>query len=317
MTIIKDIDDFIFPVFIYENKLSYQKSLDTKYLVNSRVHLNDITKYMEQLLKYKIKNVLLFGVPKRRDFIGVSAFKRDGVIQKSVKTLKENFGTNLNVICDVCICQYNTTGHCGIVKKSKGASIINQAFSINNDKTLKLLGLISLSLSEIGTNFVAPSSMMDGQVFYIKNILRNHGFKDVKIMSYSSKHNSNLYSPFRNSNYFTPKSLDKSSYQNNFYNFRESIREVILDEKEGADWLMVKPSLWYMDIIRKVKDYISKPLVVQNVSGEYYLVKSLSDRRWINESEWYISYINSLKRAGANKFISYFLVDFLKSTQNR
>lgn len=316
MSVIDNVDDFIIPVLIYENKSAYEKSINSQYLKNSKVHLKNVTKFMEEILQYKIKNVLLFGIPKKRDYLGTSAYEKNGVIQKSVKNIRENFGSAFNIICDVCICQYNTTGHCGLNPKLYNGDNDSLTLSVNNDKTLEILGMIALSISDSGANFVAPSSMMDGQVYYIRNILQRNGFTDVKILSYSSKHNSSLYSPFRNYNYFVNNSINKSTYQNSYYNVRESIRETIVDDMEGADWLMVKPSFWYMDIIKKIRNLTNKPLVVQNVSGEYYLVKSSVDKKWINELEWYIPFIKSLKRAGADKIISYFLIDLLKKDKH-
>ena len=222
----------------------------------------------------------------------------------------------INVISDVCICQYNLSGHCGLFNK-RGIQNTNitgkkASIEIDNDKTLKILGKIALSLSDSGTDFIAPSSMMDGQVFYLKRILKDNNYDTVKIMSYSSKHNSCLYSPFRNNNFYQSVSIDKSYYQNSYHNLHESLREVTLDINEGADWVMIKPSFWYMDIIKALKSFIKKPLVVQNVSGEYALIKSASVNNWIDGNEWAILSLLSLKRAGADKIISYFIVNLLK-----
>ena len=177
---------------------------------------------------------------------------------------------------------------------------------------MKILGKISLSLSESGTDFIAPSSMMDGQVLYLKKILKNNNFNNVKIMSYSSKHSSCLYSPFRSNNFFKSDFIDKSSYQNSFNNQHESVREILVDVNEGADWVMIKPSYWYMDIVKVVKTYTEKPLVVQNVSGEYALIRAAAEKKWLDEIEWCSLSLLSLKRAGADKIISYFIYKLLK-----
>ena len=180
---------------------------------------------------------------------------------------------------------------------------------IDNDKTLNILGKISLSLCESGTDFIAPSSMMDGQILYLSNLLEKRGFKKVKIMSYSAKHNSCLYSPFRNYNYHNTSFIDKSSYQSNFNNPRESMREILHDVKEGSDWVMIKPSFWYMDLVRLAKNLVDVPLVVQNVSGEYALLKAGSKIDPIDQREWIVQYLKSLRRAGADKIISYLMLD--------
>ncbi|MGN6613705.1 MAG: porphobilinogen synthase [Candidatus Nitrosocosmicus sp.] len=307
-------DSFIFPIFVYESKLIYENSLSLGYLNDSKVFVKDLPFFIQKLVDLKIYNILIFGIPRKRNFVGSSAFYKKGIAQRAIRIIKENFGKKINVISDVCVCQYNTSGHCGVSINSA----LNRSYShnlsdrvIENDKTLRILGKISLSLSESGTDFVAPSSMMDGQVLYIKKILEDNDFDNVKILGYSSKHNSCLYSPFRNNNFFKNDIIDKSSYQNSFNNLRESIRETLFDIDEGADWIMIKPSLWYMDIVKIIREYTEKPLVVQNVSGEYSLIKAAAEKKWINEIEWVVLYLLSLKRAGADKIISYFVFKLL------
>ncbi len=316
MDIFADTNDFIFPVFVYENETIYRNSLNLGYLNDSKVFIKYIPSFIQSLLDFKIQNILVFGVPSKRDSLATMAFEKNGVTQRSIKKIKELFGKKLNIISDVCVCQYNLTGHCGIYawdfKKNKNNSSNLNKSKIDNDETLKILGRITLSLAESGADFVAPSSMMDGQVVYLKRVLKDNNYENIKIMSYSSKHNSCLYSPFRNNNFYQSISIDKSYYQSSYYNLHESLREVTLDIDEGADWVMIKPSFWYMDIIKALKSYIKKPLVVQNVSGEYALIKSAAVSNWIDENEWAILSLLSLKRAGADKIISYFIVDLLK-----
>ncbi len=286
----------------------------------SKVFIKNISGYIQKLVDLKIYNMLIFGIPTKRNSLGTSSFGKNGVAQISVKKIKENFGDRINIISDVCVCQYNTSGHCGVYCKdacknnpvSKGM----EGYKIDNDETLKVLGKITLSLSESGTDYVAPSSMMDGQVLYLKNVLENNDFSNIKIMSFSSKHNSCLYSPFRSNNFFNPGFFDKSSYQNSFTNMQESVREVLADINEGADWVMIKPSYWYMDVVKAVKIYSEKPLVVQNVSGEYALIKAVAEKKWLDEVEWVTLSLMSLKRAGADKIISYFIFDLLKIISN-
>lgn len=315
MNIFDNVDDFIFPIFIYENETTFKNSLKLQYLNDSKVFIKNISKFIQSLVDLKIYNLLIFGIPKNRNSLGTSSFGKYGIAQKSIKRIKETFGNRINVISDVCLCQYNTSGHCGVYSNNvvgKKTYLKNMKNFIDNDKTLKILGKISLSLSESGTDFIAPSSMMDGQVLYLKEILKNNNFDNVKIMSYSSKHNSCLYSPFRSNNFFQSSLIDKSLYQNSYHNFQESVREVILDINEGADWIMIKPSYWYMDIVKMLKTFIEKPLVVQNVSGEYALIHAAAEKKWIDEAEWSILSLLSLRRAGADKIISYFIFKLLK-----
>lgn len=360
-------DDFIFPFFVYEDESILQKSLETGHMNKSKIHVNNITQLLERVNKLGVSQILLFGIPKKRDINGSSALQKKGVIQRSIKLIRQNFGSKFRIFSDVCLCQYNSSGHCGITVNAlnKKGSTLSSESNIDNDKTLRKLGQVSLSHCESGADFIAPSSMMDGQVLYLRNLLNTEGFRDVGILSYSSKHNSCLYSPFRASNYLNSRNFDKSTYQISFNNARESLRETLIDIEEGADWVMIKPSLWYMDIIRYTKESIQVPLVVQNVSGEYALIKALFGR--INktesshstkfsssftksedpqfhikgtntESSGFFDYkkdtmlkdfissrhsledsdpqllmklMKSYKRAGADKIISYFLLDFI------
>ncbi len=287
-----------------------------QYLNDSKVFIKHISRFVQKLVDLKIYNMLIFGIPKNRNSLGTSSFNKNGITQKAIKRIKENFGNKVNIISDVCLCQYNTSGHCGVYRNNTGGEKTGSKdmnnLKIDNDNTLKMLGKISLSLSESGTDFIAPSSMMDGQVIYLKKLLKNNNFNNVKIMSYSSKHNSCLYSPFRSNNFFKSDFIDKSSYQNSFNNLHESVREVLVDVNEGADWVMIKPSYWYMDIVKMIKTYTEKPLVVQNVSGEYALIKSAAEKKWLDEIEWCGLSLLSLKRAGADKIISYFIYNLLK-----
>jgi porphobilinogen synthase len=315
LSIFNNVDNFIFPIFVYENELIYRNSLSLQYLNDSKVFVGHISAFIEKLIDLKICNILIFGIPKKRNSFGTSSFDKNGITQNSIKTIRENFGSKVNIISDVCICQYNTSGHCGMyynnrINKSSYPKKMRN-LKIDNDKTLNILGKISLSLSESGTDFIAPSSMMDGQVFYLRKILENNSFGNIKIMSYSSKHNSCLYAPFRSNNYFNSGFIDKSSYQNSVSNQRESVREVLMDIDEGADWIMIKPSFWYMDLVKAIKSYTEKPLVVQNVSGEYAFIEAAAEKKWLNKTEWCILSLLSLRRAGADKIISYFIFELL------
>jgi len=305
-------EDLIFPVFIYEDEHAYKQSMNSGYMNNSKAFSKNLIVKFEELAELKISNLLLFGIPKKRDLLGSEAFNKNGVIQRAIQTIKHTFNKKFNIISDVCVCQYNTSGHCGVINgfREDYNHLIHE-MRIDNDKTLNILGKISLSLCESGTDFIAPSSMMDGQILYLSTLLEKSGFNKVKIMSYSAKHNSCLYSPFRNYNYHNTNFIDKSSYQGSFNNTRESMREILHDVREGSDWIMIKPSFWYMDLVRLAKNLVDVPLVVQNVSGEYALLKAGSSLDPIDQREWIIQYLKSLRRAGADKIISYLMLDLI------
>jgi len=370
------LDDFIFPLFVYEDENAYKQSLLSGYMNRSKIYYNKLTDLLERLKWLGISQILLFGVPKTRNRNGSVSSYKHGVVQNSIRIVKENFGKDFLVFSDICLCQYNTSGHCGIIsgnnRKNLEQNKNSSSFEIDNDKTLYSLGKISLSLSESGTDFIAPSAMMDGQVAYLRRLLNNNGFENVKILSYSAKHNSCLYSPFRNNNYLKPGFIEKSSYQCPINNERESLREIILDIKEGSDWIMIKPSLWYMDVIKHVKEIVNVPVVVQNVSGEYAMLsntlnfeltkilrlntniqkkvstrmlsalaldsdpllgspavkqkqrnkqkltlsKPSNDKRPAEKYVNGVKFLHLLKRAGADKIITYFLLDLLDEESN-
>lgn len=283
------LDDLIFPLFVYESENAYEQSLKSGQMNKSKVYKDRFEDLLEELIDLGVSQILLFGVPKKRNENGDLSSAKHGVIQKSIRKIRKNFGNNFRIFSDVCLCQYNTSGHCGIFanntgkKDIKGDSPTNE---IDNDKTLVALGRVSLSLCESGTDFIAPSAMMDGQVLYLRKLLNYHGFEHVKILSYSAKHNSCLYSPFRTNNYLKYGFIDKSSYQCSFYNKHESLREILIDIEEGSDWVMIKPSLWYMDIIRNAREIINVPIVVQNVSGEYALLKSVMNLDFVTQAHF-------------------------------
>jgi porphobilinogen synthase len=300
--------DLIFPIFVSE------KSTDpfpegTAVSGLAKIVPKDIIQHVQNIIEKGISSVIIFGIPKKRDLRASFALRDDGIVQNSTREIKKEFGEMINIITDVCICQYNLSGHCGLqTGKTDGI--------IDNDSTLALLSKIANSHAESGADVVAPSSMMDGQVIRIRSALNSSGFKDTKIMAFSAKHASSLYSPFRmtayNKNIRDYTAIDKSSYQIGCANPRQGIREIEADIQEGADAIIVKPTLAYLDIVSMIRDNIDFPLVVQNVSGEYAMIKAAARRGWIDEEEWKVNSIAAMKRAGADSIISYFTMDIAK-----
>jgi porphobilinogen synthase len=250
-----------------------------------------------------LRAFILFGIPKRKDETGSEAFNDEGVIQRAVRAIKRDYPDAV-VITDVCLCEYTDHGHCGIVKNGK----------ILNDETLPILGKIAVSHAKSGADIVAPSGMMDGMVGAIREALDREGFSEVAIMSYSAKYASNFYSPFREAAESGYKFGDRKSYQMDFHNAREALREVELDIKEGADIVMVKPALAYLDVIKSVKETFNVPVAAYNVSGEYSMVKAAIEKGWLGKEIIY-EILTAIKRAGADVVITYHakeIAEFLK-----
>jgi porphobilinogen synthase len=293
-------NQLVAPLFVRDHK---PKAARTPLFPDfSAVSIEDTVFKVRQLMKMGISSVILFGVPSLRDSIGSDASNRSGIVQRTVRKLKEEFGEELTIITDVCLCQYNLSGQCGL------KDLLGDA--IGNDITIQSLSEIAKTHAEAGADVVSPSSLMDGQVKSIRTVLDEAGFKKIKIYPYSIKYASSLYSPFR-SLAFSEKimdhvHIDKSSYQIPFMNTRESIREVQNDILEGADMTIIKPAILYLDIIYIIKEKFQFPLAAQNVSGEYAMIKSAGSLNWIDEQAWIISSICSMKRAGADLIISYF-----------
>ena len=242
-----------------------------------------------------IKSILLFGIPGKKDAKASGAYREDGVIQKAVRLIKKKY-KDLIIITDVCMCAYTSNGHCGVIKNNR----------IDNDETLEVLAKIVLSHAEAGIDFVAPSAMMDGQVGRIRESLDKNGFKDVGILGYSAKYASNFYGPFREALDSAPQFGDRKTYQMDYRNSYEALREIDCDIKEGADIVMVKPALAYLDIIYRAKQKFSVPIAAYNVSGEYSAIKSLSAGDPDKEKKLALEVLTSIKRAGADLIISYF-----------
>ncbi len=283
--------NIILPYFVVEGKRIRKpiKSMPGVYHLSIDNLIKDIPEAVG------IKAILLFGIPKTKEEVGSQAYRKDGIVQKAIKSIKKEY-KDLIVITDVCLCGYTSHGHCGIVKGKR----------IDSDTTLEVLAKIALSHAEAGADFVAPSAMMDGQVRVIRETLDKNGFKDVGILAYSAKYASNFYGPFREALDSTPQFGDRKTYQMDYRNSDEALREIKQDIDEGADIVMVKPALAYLDIIYRAKQKFNIPIAAYNVSGEYSMIKKLTsgDRR--KERDLALEVLTSIKRAGADLIISYF-----------
>jgi len=284
-------ENFIVPIFVDEN-IKSKKPIDSMpgYY---RIPVEGVVKEVEECLELGLGSFILFGIPSYKDEVGSSAFDSEGVIQKTLRKLKSEF-PDIVVVTDVCLCEYTTHGHCGIVKDGE----------ILNDETLPILGKIAVSHADCGADIVAPSGMMDGMVAAIRKALDDSGFTDVPIMSYAAKYASSFYSPFREAAESGYKFGDRKGYQMDIHNSDEAMREIELDIKEGADIIMVKPALPYLDIIRRAKERFGYPLAAYNVSGEYSMVKAGIEKGWLGEDVVY-ELLVSIKRAGADLIITY------------
>jgi len=242
-----------------------------------------------------IPAVILFGIPERKDPLGTSAYAKDGIVQKAVRALKNKL-PELVVITDVCLCQYTDHGHCGVVEGNR----------VQNDASLELLARTALSHAAAGADMVAPSDMMDGRVAEIRDMLDENGFSHTPIMAYSAKYCSAYYGPFREAADSAPKFGDRRTYQMDPANALEAVREVTLDIEEGADIVMVKPALAYLDIICRVRQEIDLPLAAYNVSGEYAMIKAAAKMGWLDETDVMLESLTAIKRAGADMILTYF-----------
>jgi len=288
------VNDFIYPVFIKEG-ISKPESIDSM-PGQFRLPIADGLKEVEALASLGVPSVILFGIPKKKDTVGSAAYQKNGVVQRAAMEIKSTFGDKVVVMTDVCLCQYTDHGHCGIVKNGE----------IINDQTLKLLTQTAVSHAEAGADIVAPSAMMDGQIHAIRKGLDSSGLSDVAIMAYSAKHASCFYGPFRDAAYSKPSFGDRRSYQMDYSNPNEAMREVELDINEGADIVMVKPALAYLDLIHRVKATFKMPTAAYNVSGEYSMIKAAGKMGWLDEKSAALEVLTAIKRAGADMILTYF-----------
>lgn len=292
-------DDFIYPIFIVEgeNKKNEVPSMPGVF----QISLDHVKKEMEDLLSLGIKAVMVFGVPDEKDEQGSGAFIETGIVQKASCLIKKEVPEML-VVADTCLCEYTSHGHCGVIHNH----------DVDNDESLNLLAKTAVSQAEAGADIIAPSNMMDGFVVVIRQALDEAGYTNIPIMSYAVKYASAFYGPFRDAADSTPQFGDRKTYQMDPANRMEALREAESDVDEGADFLIVKPAMSYLDIVRDVKNNVKVPVVAYNVSGEYSMVKAAAQNGWVNERELVLEKLTAMKRSGADLIITYFAKDAAK-----
>jgi porphobilinogen synthase len=294
------VDNLIMPFFVCPGKKIKKPIVSMPGVF--QLSIDNLLKEAKSIRDLGIPAIILFGIPRKKDNLATEAYAEYGIVQQAVRELKARLG-HLLVITDVCLCEYTNHGHCGIIKKS--AKKESFQFSIDNDVTLELLAKTALSHAQAGADMVAPSAMMDGQVRAIRKILDAGGFINTAIMAYSAKYSSSFYGPFRQAAESAPQFGDRKSYQLDMANVSEALKEAKLDIQEGADIVMVKPALAYLDVIAKVKEKFNVPLAAYNVSGEFSMVKAAAKLGWLEEEKVILEILTAIKRAGADIIISY------------
>ena len=293
------VQDLVYPMFITTGKRVKQK-------INSmpgifRYSIDNAIKEIREVKALGILAVLLFGITERKDEFGTQGYDEGGIVQRALREIRERID-DIILVTDVCMCEYTSHGHCGIIIDGR----------VDNDETLKYLSMIALSHAEAGADIVAPSDMMDGRVGAIRTTLDENGFSNIAIMSYSAKYASAFYGPFREAARSKPGFGDRKTYQMDPPNVREALREIAIDIEEGADIVMVKPALSYLDVIRAARDEFDYPIAAYNVSGEYSMVKAAGALDWIDEKTVMMEILTSIKRAGADIIITYFAKEAAK-----
>ncbi|EAG3549322.1 porphobilinogen synthase [Listeria monocytogenes] len=292
-------DDLIYPIFVKDGKEPKTEVVSMPGVFQFPLH--KLEEEMRTVENLGIKAVILFGIPAEKDAVGTQAYHDHGIIQEATRLIKKSFPEIL-VVADTCLCEFTDHGHCGVIENGE----------ILNDESLDLLKQTAVSQAKAGADIIAPSNMMDGFVQVIREGLDEAGFYDIPIMSYAVKYASAFYGPFRDAAGSAPQFGDRKSYQMDPANREEALREAISDEQEGADFLIVKPSLSYLDIMRDVKNNTNLPVVAYNVSGEYAMVKAAAQNGWIDEEKIVLEMLTSMKRAGATLIITYFAKDVSK-----
>jgi len=287
-----EVGDLVYPLFVVEGNGLKQEIASMPNIF--RYSVDRLPQEAEEVARLGIPAVILFGIPDQKDEVGSAAYHQEGVIQRALRVLKKSV-PGLIVITDVCLCEYTSHGHCGVVTGGQ----------VDNDQTLPLLAKTALSHAEAGADIVAPSDMMDGRVKVIRETLDEAGFQDTPILAYAAKYASAFYGPFRDAAESAPQFGNRLSYQMDPPNWREALREVEQDIVEGADMIMVKPALAYLDVIRRVRDNFNCPLAAYNVSGEYAMVKAAAQNGWLDEKQVTLEILTAIKRAGADIIITY------------
>jgi len=285
--------DLMYPVFVVEGD-GIKKEISSM-PGQFQMSIDNVIRECEELQRLGLNSILLFGIPAEKDEVGSDAYDENGIIQKALRAIKKEF-PEIVAITDVCLCEYTSHGHCGVIENG----------NVQNDATLDLLVKEALSHAQAGADVIAPSDMMDGRVGAIRSALDKNGFADIPIMAYSAKYSSAFYGPFREAAESAPQFGDRRSYQMDPPNSDEAIREIALDIQEGADIVMVKPALSYLDIIRRTKDEFNMPVAAYNVSGEYSMIKAAAANGWLDGERVMIEVLTSIKRAGADVIITYF-----------
>ena len=294
-----NVEQLIYPLFIAEN-------IEDPHEISSMPGIKQwplayLGQEAKRILELGIPAVLLFGVPAKKDEVGSQAYNPQGIIQQAIRRIKEEV-PDLLVMTDVCLCEYTSHGHCGVIENG----------NVQNDESLELLASMALSHVVAGADVVAPSDMMDGRVGAIRHTLDEQGYTSTPIMAYSAKYASGFYGPFREAAASSPQFGDRRSYQMDPANVREALREVDLDIEEGADIVMVKPALAYLDVIRQVREHCNLPIAAYNVSGEYAMIKAAAQQGWIDERRIVMEVLTGIRRAGADMIITYFAPDVAK-----
>ena len=299
-----DVSNLIYPLFVTDGT-SIKREVPSMPSV-FQISVDRLSEEIDDVLRLGIPGVILFGIPEDKDDEGSQAYCEQGVIQRAIRAIKQA-APRVLVITDVCLCEYTSHGHCGVVVEGE----------VDNDLSLPLLAKMALSHAEAGADIVAPSDMMDGRVGAIREALDSNGFSNLPILAYSAKYASAFYGPFREAAESTPQFGDRRSYQMDPGNAREALNEVELDLSEGADMVMVKPALPYLDVIRRVRERFDCPIAAYNVSGEYSMVKAAARNGWLDEKRTVNEVLNSIKRAGADIILTYHAKDFAKWSTER
>ena len=290
----------VYPLFVKEMS---QESIPIPSMPDVyQFSIEGLLKEVDQVAKLSVPAILLFGIPEKKDPVGSGAYDEQGIVQKAVRAIKQRFGRAILVITDLCLCEYTSHGHCGIIIDG----------DVDNDETLKILARSALAQAQAGADIVAPSDMMDGRVRAVRQILDGQGFSHLPIMAYAAKYASGLYGPFRDAAESTPQFGDRRSYQMDPPNQREALREMELDVAEGADIIMVKPALFYLDILALAKQELNRPLAAYSVSGEYTMIKIAAAKEYLDYKRIVIEATTSIRRAGADIIITYFAKDLAR-----